>query len=286
VDDAIRVVGWIDYMAVDEGKIYSTVDAYITGAKTHLGRELIISEALGERGAPRHTWIRSALRSGGKKPATRIAYPADWILEGRRYWEVPVYIAVVVIYMAALRSGELLANHSGGISEHLLHWENLQFVKIDLFGEQILSRAELFHVGADAIQITFDSRKWQEPGRARPIPPITRQFPKPTNGSPDIDLSDIRIDVGLCAVTLLQSWFIWLSDVGPVREQQQIMQDRVGKLLCSSTVIGSMREISTAHGADPADVVIHSLKHGSLTALANAGASSVDIAMAGGHSTI
>jgi hypothetical protein len=50
VDDAIIVVGWIDHMAVDEGKTYSTVDAYITGAKTQqMKTELIISWNWGER---------------------------------------------------------------------------------------------------------------------------------------------------------------------------------------------------------------------------------------------
>ena len=287
LDDVLRIVGWVDHLAIDEGLTYSTIDVYITGAKTYLLRHtLIVSGALGEMGSPRHVWIRDALKSVTRKPKSRISYSVDWIREGRRYWEEPVYVAVVLIYMASLRSGELLANYSGGIGDHLLHWENLQFLKIDLFGEHILSREELCYVCADAIQITFDSRKWQEVGQARPIPPIIRLFPKPLSGGPGIDLSDVRIDVGMCAVTLLQSWFIWLREAGPVGEQNPIMQDRAGKLLGSRTVIESMRAISTAHGVDPTNVVIHSLKHGSLTALANAGASSVDIAMAGGHSTI
>ena len=287
VDDVLRIVGWINHMAIDEALTYSTVDAYITGAKTQLMQlNLTVSGALGKKGDPRHVWVRNAVQSVAKRPATRIGYSRDWILEGRRYWKEPVYVAVVLIYMASLRSGELLANYSGGIGEHLLRWENLQFLTIDLFGEQILSRTELRYVCADAIQITFDSRKWQELGRARPIPPITRLFPKPSDGSPSINLSDFGIDVGMCAVTLLQSWFIWLSEAVPVREQHPIMQDRSGKVLDSRTVVESMRRISTAHGVNSADVVIHSLKHGSLTALANAGASSVDIAMAGGHSTI
>jgi site-specific recombinase XerD len=59
-----------------------------------------------------------------------------------------------------------------------------------------------------------------------------------------------------------------------------------GKLLGSRTVIENMRAISSRHGADPKDVVVHSLKHAVLSALGSAGASSVDIATAGGHKTI
>jgi hypothetical protein len=285
-DDSMRIVGWVDHMAVDEGKPVSTVDSYITGAKTELLLDLVLSDALGKRGDARHVWIRNAVASVAKSILSRVAYRSEWILEGRRFWTVPVYVAVVLIYMAALRSGELLANYSGGRGEHLLCWENLEFQVSHGIEVRPLSRGELARVCADTLQITFDSRKWQDSGRVRPIPPITRLFPKPQSGSPAVDLSDCREKVELCAVTLLQSWFLLLRVHGPVNEKQTVMQCGDGKLLGSRVVIESMRTISTGHGADPKDVVIHSLKHGALTALGGAGASAVDIAMAGGHKTI
>jgi hypothetical protein len=36
LDDVLRIVEWIDHLAIDDGLTYSTVDAYITGAKTYL----------------------------------------------------------------------------------------------------------------------------------------------------------------------------------------------------------------------------------------------------------
>jgi hypothetical protein len=285
-DDLLRIIGWIDHMAIDQGKPASTVDSYITGAKQQLLMQLVTSEALGRAGEPRHAWIRLAVASVASSEATRIAYSPEWILEGRPRWSVPVYVAVVLIYMAALRGGELLANYSGGRGEHLLVWKNLQFVKINVDGSQrVLARGELSRVCADAIQIKFSSRKWQGRGQVRAIPLITRLFVL-LDSDPRVDLTDTRVEINLCAVTLLQAWFLWLSDGGTVCEEHPIMQNRQGQLLGSRVVIESMRGISTAHGADPKDVVIHSLKHGALTALGEAGASAVDIAMAGGHKTV
>jgi hypothetical protein len=80
-----------------------------------------------------------------------------------------------------------------------------------------------------------------------------------------------------------QSWFLTLRVQRAVDEQQPVMICADGKLLGSRT---DMRAISSRHGADPKDVVVHSLKHAALSALGGAGASSVDIATAGGHKTI
>lgn len=285
-DDLLRLIGWIDHMAIDQGKPASTVGSYVTGAKQQLLMQLVISEALGRAGEPRHAWVRHAVASVAASDATRVIFPPEWIMEGRSYWPVPVYVAVVFTYMAALRSGELLANYSGGRGEHLLFWENLQFVRVNPDGSRrTLARGELSLAGADALQLQFDSRKMQERGQVRALPPITRLFEPPDN-NPRVDLTDMGVEVGLCAVTLLQAWFLWLSDGGPVCEKQPVMQNRNGELLGSRLVITSIRRISTAHGVNPKDVVIHSLKHSALTALGEAGASAVDIAMAGGHKTI
>ena len=285
-NDSMRIVGWVDHMAVDEGKPASTVDSYITGAKAELLLELVISPALGIRGDARHVWIQRAVASVAKSIKSRVAFRSEWIREGRRFWTVPVYVAVVLIYMAALRSGELLGNYSGGKGEHLLCWENVEFQVADGGGVRSLSTDELTWISADIVQLSFDSRKWQDSGRVRPVPPITRLFAKPQNGNPLVDLYDLGEDVGLCAVTLLQSWFLMLMARGPVLAKQPVMRCDDGKLLGSRVVIESMRSISSRHGADPKDVVIHSLKHGALSALGGAGASAVDIAMAGGHKTI
>jgi hypothetical protein len=148
LDDLLRIVGWIHYMAVDEGKAASTVDSYVTGAKAQLLLELVISDALGRKGDARHVCVQHAMAS------------------------VTASVAIL------LRGG------------------------------------------------------------------------------------------------------------GAVSEIQPIMVCRDGRLLGSREVVRSMRDISTGHGADPKDVVIHSLKHGALSALGAAGASSDDIATAGGHRTI
>jgi len=286
MDDLIRLIGWIDHMAVDNGMSASTVDTYISGAKAILLEQLVISDALGRRGEARHVWIQQALRSVAASDRTRTPFRSEWILEGRRFWPVPVYVAVVVIYMAALRGGEWIGNYSGGRGEHLLCWQNCEFLMINGMGVRPLTRSELSTVYADALQITFHSRKWQNRGQVRPIPPIIRLFAKPPNGNPAIDLNDMGVDVGLCAVTLLQSWFLMLRVQGAVDEQQPVMMCADGKLLGSRVVIENMRAISSRHGADPKDVVVHSLKHAALSALGRAGASSVDIAAAGGHKTI
>jgi site-specific recombinase XerD len=51
-------------------------------------------------------------------------------------------------------------------------------------------------------------------------------------------------------------------------------------------VVESLRMVSRNHGVRDEDVVIHSLKHGALTTLGEAGCSVVDIAMSGGHKSI
>jgi hypothetical protein len=160
----------------------------------------------------------------------------------------------------------------------LLCWKNCEFLVFHGRGVRPLTRGELPAVCADVLQITFDSRKWQSRGQVRPIPLL---FAKPTDGNPAIVLNNMGEDVGLCAVTLLQSWFLMLRVQRAVDEQQPD-----GKLFGSRVVIENMRAISSRHGADPKDVVVHSLKHAALSALGSAGASSVDIATAGGHKTI
>jgi hypothetical protein len=68
----------------------------------------------------------------------------------------------------------LLGNYSGGRGEHLLLWTHLEFQKFEGMEVRALSRDELTDQCADAMQITFDSRKWQGTGRVRAVPPITR----------------------------------------------------------------------------------------------------------------
>jgi hypothetical protein len=77
LDDLLRIVGWIHYMAVDEGKAASTVDSYVTGAKAQLLLELVISDALGRKGDARHVWVQHAVASVTASVATRVAYRAE-----------------------------------------------------------------------------------------------------------------------------------------------------------------------------------------------------------------
>jgi hypothetical protein len=57
-----------------------------------------------------------------------------------------------------------------------------------------------------------------------------------------VNLFDVREDIGLCAVTLLQSWLLLLRGGGAVSETQPIMLCRDGRLLGSREVVGSMRD--------------------------------------------
>jgi hypothetical protein len=91
----------------------------------------------------------------------------------------------------------------------------------------------------------------------------TRLF-YPESGHPFVNLFDFSIEVGLCVVTLLQSWFIALVAIGEMPTlSQPIMQGNAGILVDSCEVIASMWSVSTRHGGvKPRDVVIHCLKHG------------------------
>jgi uncharacterized iron-regulated membrane protein len=81
----------------------STVDSYVTGAKQQLLEQFVISEALGRAGGPRRMLVVNAVRSVAVSTAKRAPYLAEWIREGRSSWPVPVYVAVVTMFMAALR---------------------------------------------------------------------------------------------------------------------------------------------------------------------------------------
>ncbi len=214
VDDAVRLVAWINHLAVDKGHPASTVDSYVTGAKQILGQHLVFSDALGRAGEPRHVWVQSAVRSVAETVRGRVPYTAEWILEGRSSWPVPVYVAVVSIFMATLRSGELISDYSGQIGPHLLWWENLEFVVRDArHGRRVMGPEEIRLVCADSVQFKPVTRKHQARGKVRAIPPVTRLF-YPADGHPDVNLFDLSLKVDMCAVTLLQSWFIALVSVG------------------------------------------------------------------------
>jgi hypothetical protein len=286
-DDIIRLLGWIDHLEVDKGHPASTVDSYLTGVKQQLGERAVISEALGKAREPRHPMVANALRSVAERAATRVPYSAEWIREGRSDWTVPVYVAVVTIFMASLRAGELISDHNGKKVKHLLLWENLTFLKADeLHGNRAMGREEIGLVCADLVQIKFVSRKFQNRGKVRVIPPLIRLF-YPVSGHPDVNLYDLSVKVELCAVTLLQSWFIALVSLGELPTlAQPVMQGVAGHLVDSCEVIECLRRVASRHGVEGKNVVIHSLKHGSLSALGQAGANVVDIATAGGHKTI
>jgi hypothetical protein len=158
-------------------------------------------------------------------------------------------------------------------------WENLKFLKKDdSHGNRAMGREEVGLVCADLMQITFDSRKYQFIGKVRVIPPVTRLF-YPESGHPFVNLFDFSIEVGLCAVTLLQSWFISLVAIGEMPTlSQPIMQGNGGILVDSCEVIASMWSVSTRHGGvEPRDVVIRCLKHGALSSLERAGVFAVDM---------
>jgi hypothetical protein len=43
------------------------------------------------------------VRSVAKSAASRVPYLVEWIREGRADWTISVYVAVVTMFMAALR---------------------------------------------------------------------------------------------------------------------------------------------------------------------------------------
>jgi hypothetical protein len=62
-DDLLRVVSWINHLAVDKGLAGSTINSYLTGTKQLLSLHLIVSEALGLEKGARHEVINLTLHS-------------------------------------------------------------------------------------------------------------------------------------------------------------------------------------------------------------------------------
>jgi hypothetical protein len=56
-DDLLRVVSWINHLAVDKGLAGSTINSYLTGTKQLLSLHLIVSEALSLEKDARHEVI-------------------------------------------------------------------------------------------------------------------------------------------------------------------------------------------------------------------------------------
>jgi hypothetical protein len=99
--------------------------------------------------------VVNAVRSVAVSTAKRAPYLAEWIREGRSSWPVPVYVAVVTMFMVALRQGELIANYSGKKGKHILTWENLKFLKKDDgHGNRVMGREEVGLVCADYISFS------------------------------------------------------------------------------------------------------------------------------------
>lgn len=158
-EDLARILGWIDHLAVDKGHPASTVDSYVTGAKKQLLEQFVISEVLGRTLEPRYMLVVNAVRSVSESAARRVPYRAEWILEGHSDWPIPVDVAVVTMFMAALRQGELIADYAGMKGKHILKWENLKFLKKDeRDGNREMDREEVGLVCADLVQFTFETR--------------------------------------------------------------------------------------------------------------------------------
>lgn len=282
--DLVKTILFIHHLAVDCDVVGSTVDNYLSGIKSTLAELLVKSEALGVEYGVRHHLVKVAVRSVRVNSASRVAYRAEWIQEGRLAWGVPEYVAIASMYWWALRQGEFLADYGGARTSHLLMWSNVHFLRIVDESDETrrLDWGRVRHECADAMVIRFDSRKFQRRGQTREVPPRRRIY-YPEDGNPVVGLKE---DVGLCVVTLLQAWFIASGVRDDEISTRPIMQMDNGSLLDSNRVIKCLRMISERHGEANENVVIHSLKHGALTRLAAVGGSQVDIALVGGHKSI
>jgi hypothetical protein len=285
--DLARVMSWINHLTVDKGLVRSTVSTYVTGAKQLLSLHLVQSAALGPEKGARHEVINLAVLTVPASDHTRVAYRPEWILEGRLLWPSHVFVAVASMYTLALRQGEFIGNYGGAPTEHLLKWSNIRFLKARAEPEGGFSEMgyeELHRQCADGVVVKFTSRKYQSRGVVRDVPLRVRL--SSNIGNPNIVLWDPTVDIELCAVTLLQFWLINCGMKVGEESSRPVMQLPDGSLLGSKTVIESLRLVTRNHGVQDGDVVIHSLKHGALTTLGEAGCSVVDIAMTGGHKSI
>lgn len=285
--DVFRVVQWIDHLAIDRGLVKSTVSSYLTGVKQLLALHLISSAALGPKEGARHEVVNLALLTVAHSERARVAYKAEWILEGRQVWPCHVFVAVASIFLLALRQGEFIGNYGGAATEHLLKWANIRFLKWcgeNGGGYVEMGAEEVRHQCADGLTVEFTSRKYQSRGVVRAVPMRTRL--SYGNGNPRVALWDPAVTVDLCVVTLLQFGFIYSGVTNDEVIFRPVMQLTDGSLLGSQTVSNSIRMISSRHGVPSRDVVIHSLKHGALTTLGAAQCSTVDISMVGGHKSI
>ena len=286
-DDLFRVVSWVNHLAVDRGLVRATVSSYITGAKHLLALHLVESAAMGPRKGARHEVVNLAVLTVPLSEHTRVAYRPEWILEGRALWPCHVFVAVGAMYTLALRQGEFIANYGGAPTEHLLMWSNIRFLRVRSEpggGFEEMGHEELQRQCADGVIVKFTSRKYQSRGVVRDVP--MRMRLSSNDGDPRVALWDLTVSVELCAVTLLQFWFINCGIKIGEESSRPVMQLPDGSLLGSRVVIESLRMVSRLHGVCDGDVVIHSLKHGALTTLGEAGCSVVDIAMTGGHKSI
>jgi len=284
-DDLMRVVSWINHLAVDKGLVRSTVSTYITGAKQQLSLHLVHSAALGPEKGARHEVINLAVLTVPVSDHSRVAYRPEWILEGRLLWPCHMFVAVASMYTLALRQGEFIGNYGGAPTEHLLKWSNIRFLRARTEGGfSEMGFEELHRQCADGVVVKFTSRKYQSRGAVRDVPLRIRL--SSNTGNPNIALWDPAAEVELCAVTLLQFWLINCGMKAGEESSRPVMQLSDGSLLGSRAVIESLRMVSRNHGVRDEDVVIHSLKHGALTTLGEAGCSVVDIAMTGGHKSI
>lgn len=127
--DLIRVVSWINHLAVDKGVVRLTVSSYLTGVKQLLSLHAVSSMALGPEKGARHDLVNLALSTVPASGRSRVAYSPEWILEGRRVWPSHVFVAVASIFLLALRQGEFIGNYGGAATQHLLKWFNIVFLR-------------------------------------------------------------------------------------------------------------------------------------------------------------
>jgi hypothetical protein len=277
------LVSFIDELFEQKQLDPKTIGGYLSGVKDRLLAEGHRSDALGERGV-RHPWVARAMRSCVIDTKTvppkppREEFTEEMMRVAFDTWPLHYYAVAVLARGWLFRAGHFLVR-DGKWGEHILFWSMVVFYDQQ---HRVIPVAKWSHRMAYSAKIQPEHTKWHSrdlqvfPERKRTFFPESRSI---TEGLIS------RVPHG-CVVAVLQAWYVF-SGAASQRDLNRtpLCRCQDGSYLSANEMLTLCHQMEKTFHTTGA-VVIHSLRHGGISALLEAGVSDDEVRMAAGLKSV
>jgi hypothetical protein len=276
------LISFIDELFEQQHLDPKTISGYVTGVKDRLLTEGYESEALGRKGV-RHPWVARAIRSCMIDTETVPAKPPreeftnDMMLVAFQTWPLHYYAMAILARGWLWRSGQFLVK-DGKWGEHILFWSYVTF-----FDQQHIP----IPVEKWCCQLAYFAKLQPEHtkchSRDLQIFPERRRTFFPESGAVTDGLI-ARTPHG-CVVAVLQAWYVFSGAASQDLRRTPLCRCHDGSYLSADEMLALCHQMERTFQLR-GRLVIHSLRHGGISALMDAGISDKSVCSAAGMRSV